>query len=80
VDFDAATDTIDLSAIDANGLLSGDQAFTLVDTLTLGLLGQVVLVDLGSTVQLIADSNGDLLPDMVINLDVDSTAGLNIVL
>jgi Ca2+-binding RTX toxin-like protein len=80
VDFDAATDTIDLSGIDANGLLSGDQAFTLVDTLTLGLLGQVVLVDLGNTVQLIADSNGDLLPDLIINLNVDSTVGLNIVL
>ena len=32
------------------------------------------------TVQLIADSNGDLLPDLVINLDVNSTAGLNIAL
>ena len=80
IDFDVDTDLIDLSAIDANALLPGDQLFTLVDTLTLGLLGQLQLIDLGDTVQLIGDTNGDLLPDFVINLNVSSVVGLDIIL
>ena len=80
LDFDVDLDVIDLSAIDANALLPGDQLFTLVDTLTLGLLGQLQLIDNGDSISLIGDTNGDLLPDFVINLDIGSIVGVDIIL
>jgi Ca2+-binding RTX toxin-like protein len=70
-----ADDRIDLSAIDANTVLKGDQAFTLVASLD-GHAGQLVLsFDAnGDVTSLIGDVDGDGQADFVVRLTGDQTA------
>ncbi|HYE46384.1 MAG TPA: calcium-binding protein [Caulobacter sp.] len=64
-DFDPTLDLIDVSAIDANTALSGNQAFTWADAFT-GVRGQAVLsYDAATnTTSLLLDQNGDRTADL----------------
>ncbi|MGZ9202363.1 MAG: calcium-binding protein, partial [Caulobacteraceae bacterium] len=76
------SDVIDLSGIDANSLVAGDQAFTLVGSFSGGVAGQAVLnYDADSNVtQLILDVNGDTIADMFIAIRGDHSDFANFVL
>jgi serralysin len=77
-DFNAAEgDLIDISAIDADANLAGDQAFTLVGGFS-GRAGQAVLsFDAGlNTTTLSLDANGDGLADFVLDINGNVSAGL----
>lgn len=67
-----ADDLIDLSAIDADATLKGDQAFVLVSGFT-GQAGQLMLNDLGGDTELLGDVNGDGVPDFTVHLSGDQT-------
>jgi subtilisin-like proprotein convertase family protein len=64
LDFQPGIDRIDLSLIDANPWLPGDQAFTFIPGGLVGTAGQLTLV--GNS--LFGDTNGDRLPDLDIYL------------
>ena len=70
----AKADTIDLSLIDANSGLAGDQAFTLVSKFThhAGELRVIWRADLGESL-LQVDINGDGKPDMIVRLAGDQS-------
>lgn len=70
----ASGDKIDLSAIDANTTVSGDQAFTLSSSFT-GKAGQIDLSYNASSglTSLMVDTNGDKVSDMTILLQGDQT-------
>ena len=68
VDFVSGTDKIDLSGIDANSLIAGNQAFVLGSGAFTG-LGQLRITTEASHVVLIGNSTGDLAPDFKIILD-----------
>lgn len=65
-------DVIDLSAIDADATLTGDQAFVLVSGFT-GQAGQLMLNDLGGDTELLGDVNGDGAADFTVRLSGDQT-------
>jgi Ca2+-binding RTX toxin-like protein len=76
-DFDAvAGDQIDLTAIDANSGVGGDQAFTLVGSFS-GAAGQAVLTyNVGQDVTHMSfDTNGDSLADLYLLLSGEITTG-----
>jgi serralysin len=75
------TDVIDLSAIDANALVGGNQAFVQVARFT-GQAGQLTLQwnDALDVTVLKLDDDGDRKADMIIHLDGDQTAFDNFVL
>lgn len=77
----AGEDVIDLSTIDANTAVSGDQAFTLVSALD-GHAGQAALVyDAGADeTALELDTNGDGTADVTIRLGGDHHDFANFVL
>ncbi len=69
-DFVAGTDRINLTRIDTNPFVSGDQNFVFVDTVafTNNGIAQVRWVDLGADLRVEADINGDGIADMHILL------------
>ena len=78
VDFNAgAGDRIDLSAIDANSSVEGDQAFGLVGAFS-GRAGEAMLSFDGTFTTLTLDVNGDRLEDFRLLIDgqVDGSTGL----
>jgi ELWxxDGT repeat protein len=69
-DFVSGTDRIDLSAIDANTLLSGNQAFTFVGTAAFsGTAGELRYDVVGGRMHVYGDTNGDKIVDMHIAVD-----------
>jgi serralysin len=77
-DFNSAEgDIIDISAIDADANLAGDQAFTLVGGFS-GQIGQAVLSFDASlnTTTLSLDANGDGVADFVLDINGNVSAGL----
>ncbi|KQM30906.1 serralysin family metalloprotease [Sphingomonas sp. Leaf10] len=66
-DFASGIDKIDLSAIDANLAVSGDQAFTQVSQFS-GRAGQAVIANSNGTAILSLDQNGDGVADFVLSL------------
>jgi serralysin len=74
-----ADDVIDLSAIDADSIVKGNQAFVLVSGFT-GHAGQLMLNDLGGAADLLGDVNGDGVADFVVHLSGDQTGFDNFVL
>jgi Ca2+-binding RTX toxin-like protein len=76
-DFNAAEgDVIDLSAIDANTALSGNQAFTMVSVWT-GVAGQAKAVYWAASdyTTLMLDTNGDKAPDFALIINGNVTSG-----
>jgi serralysin len=77
-DFNAAEgDLLDISAIDADANLAGDQAFTLVAGFS-GRVGQAVLsFDAGLNMTTLSlDANGDGVADFVLDINGNVSAGL----
>ncbi len=64
LDFQPGIDRIDLSLIDAHPLLPGDQTFVFTPGGLTGAAGQVTFVDSS----LLADTDGDGVPDLDIHL------------
>ena len=73
-----AEDVIDLSAIDANTLVGGDQAFVKVAAFT-GVAGQMTLSLSGASTLLRVDVNGDSAADMTITLTGNHVSHVNFV-
>jgi len=67
-DFTAGSDRIDLSRIDANTSLAGDQSFTFIGTAAFSAAGQLRFVREGADLRLLADVNGDGLADFALIL------------
>jgi serralysin len=70
-DFQSGTDHIDLSAIDANTSIAGDQAFTFIGSSSFdGHAGEARVYDAGGSTGFVValDVNGDGLADQMINL------------
>lgn len=66
----AEGDKIDLHAIDANGALAGDTAFTFIGSAAFShAAGQLRAAFVGTSTFLYADSNGDAVADFLIRLD-----------
>ena len=63
----ASGDLIDLSAIDANSLIEGNQAFVRVAAFT-GVAGQLTLTAAGANTVLSVDVNGDGVADMAVTI------------
>ncbi|MFN3859602.1 MAG: tandem-95 repeat protein [Caulobacter sp.] len=77
-DFNAAEgDRVDLSAIDANTLLSGDQGFSIVNSVGSG-YGEMVLVYANGQTTLRLYTNGDKTVDYQIRLDGDHRGVLGV--
>ncbi len=66
-DFATGVDKVDLSAIDADLSVSGDQAFTQVSQFT-GRAGQAVISNSNGTALLSLDQNGDGVADFVLSV------------
>lgn len=70
-DFQTGVDHIDLSAIDADTLTVGDQAFAFIDGAAFGhVAGELRLATVGGVLQLQGDTNGDGLADFVLRFDL----------
>lgn len=70
VDFDRGEDRISLSAIDANALVSGNQAFTFIGTSNFtGSAGQLRYVPSGGDLLVTGDVNGDRIADFALIVD-----------
>jgi len=66
----AQGDRIDLHAIDANGPLAGDAAFTFIGSAAFShVAGQLRAAEIGTNTFLFGDMNGDTKADFVIRLD-----------
>jgi hypothetical protein len=76
MDFDNTADLIDLSQIDANANLAGDQAFTFGWSLT-GQAGQAVLAyDAGANLSTFqGDVNGDGAADFMLSISGNAGTG-----
>ncbi|WP_108500704.1 calcium-binding protein [Paracoccus indicus] len=69
-DFKVGLDRIDLSGIDANGMVQGDQAFTISNTDGLtGQAGQLAILTAGNQTRVVVDVDGDAVADMMIRLN-----------
>jgi Ca2+-binding RTX toxin-like protein len=64
----AANDRIDLSDIDANAILAGDQAFTFVSNFT-GVAGQATLKFISGRSVLQLDVDGDRKADLIVEIN-----------
>jgi Ca2+-binding RTX toxin-like protein len=73
MDFKAGTDLIDLSAIDVNAALAGDQAFTFVGSAPFTGLGQLRIGLDNGHVALFGNVSGDLNPEFEIIFDDKQT-------
>ena len=70
IDFrQAERDLIHLSAIDANLLSGGDQAFSFIGTRAFSAAGQLHYVQISGSTYVEGDTNGDGKADLVIRLD-----------
>ncbi len=70
-DFVSGLDHIDLSAIDADTLTLGDQAFAFIDVAAFGhVAGELRLATVGGVAQLQGDTNGDGIADFVLRFDL----------
>jgi Ca2+-binding RTX toxin-like protein len=70
VDFTSGQDTIDLSAVDANTLLGGDQAFAFIGTNAFSnTAGELRYEQISGNTYLTGDTNGDGLADFMIKVD-----------
>jgi Ca2+-binding RTX toxin-like protein len=67
-DFTAGSDRIDLSGIDADTSLAGDQSFTFIGTAAFSAAGQLRFEREGADMRLLADVNGDGLADFALTL------------
>jgi Ca2+-binding RTX toxin-like protein len=76
-DFNSGADKIDLSLIDANTTLGGNQAFTYVGSAAFTAAGQVHVVHNGSAWMIEVNVNADLAPDMAIELASRMAEGPN---
>lgn len=69
-DFETASDRIDLSAIDADVLTAGNQAFTFINATAFGhVAGELRLYSSGGALKLAGDMNGDAVADFVLRFD-----------
>jgi Ca2+-binding RTX toxin-like protein len=68
LDFDAGTDEIDISAIDANLSVAGDQAFAVIGTGFTNTAGELRFEVAGSNTIIQIDRNGDGVADMEIEV------------
>ena len=69
-DFKVGLDRIDLSGIDANGMMQGDQSFALSDADGLtGQAGQLAILTAGNQTRVVMDVDGDAVADMMIRLN-----------
>lgn len=73
VDFASGVDRIDLSAIDANLSIAGDQAFTQVTRFS-GRAGEAVIANANGVATLSLDQNGDGVADFVLSMTGTLTA------
>ncbi|HEX8239800.1 MAG TPA: M10 family metallopeptidase C-terminal domain-containing protein, partial [Allosphingosinicella sp.] len=72
LDFTSGTDKIDLSRIDANTGLAGDQAFTWIGSGAFtGVAGQLRVFQSGTDWLVQGDVNGDGVADLVIQVSVN---------
>ena len=69
-DFTSGEDHIDLSAIDADTLTLGDQAFSFITGAFTHLAGELRLATVGGFAQLQGDTNGDGLADFAVRFDL----------
>jgi Ca2+-binding RTX toxin-like protein len=70
VDFTSGQDKIDLSAVDANSLLGGDQAFAFIGTNAFSdTAGELRYAEISSNTYLTGDTNGDGIADFMIKVD-----------
>jgi Ca2+-binding RTX toxin-like protein len=70
VDFTSGQDTIDLSAVDANSLLGGDQAFAFIGTAAFSnTAGELRYEQLSGNTYLTGDTNGDGIADFMVKVD-----------
>ncbi|WP_294337636.1 serralysin family metalloprotease [uncultured Sphingomonas sp.] len=81
LDFTSGTDRIDLSAIDANPNVSGDQAFTRVSAFS-GAAGQITFAFNSTTgfTRISVDADGDRVPDMVIDVRGQINTSVDVIL
>ena len=68
VDFTSGQDTIDLTAVDANSLIAGDQAFAFIGTAAFGSSAGELRYE-----QISGDTNGDGIADFMIKVDGSHT-------
>jgi Ca2+-binding RTX toxin-like protein len=70
VDFTAGQDKIDLSAVDANSLLGGDQAFAFIGTAAFSnTAGELRYAEVSGATYLTGDTNGDGIADFMVKVD-----------
>ena len=70
VDFTGGQDKIDLSAVDANSLLGGDQAFAFIGTAAFcDTAGELRYEQISGNTYLTGDTNGDGIADFMIKVD-----------
>jgi Ca2+-binding RTX toxin-like protein len=70
VDFTSGQDKIDLSQVDANSLLGGDQAFAFIGTAAFSnTAGELRYEQISGDTYLTGDTNGDGTPDFMIKVD-----------
>ncbi|HYI41552.1 MAG TPA: M10 family metallopeptidase C-terminal domain-containing protein, partial [Allosphingosinicella sp.] len=78
LDFTPGTDKVDLSRIDANTLVAGDQAFTVIGTSAFtGQAGQLRAFQQGGDWILQGDTNGDGVADLEIALTLQGSTPLS---
>ena len=69
-DFTSGQDKIDLSQVDANTLVGGDQAFTFIGSGAFtGVAGQLHYEQISGSTYVSGDTNGDGIADFMIKLD-----------
>jgi hypothetical protein len=70
VDFTSGQDNIDLSAVDANSLLGGDQAFAFIGTAAFtNTAGELRYEEINGNTYLTGDTNGDGIADFMVKVD-----------
>jgi len=70
IDFASGADKIDLSAVDANTLLAGDQAFSFIGTSAFSdTAGELRYEQISGNTYITGDTNGDGIADFMIKVD-----------
>ena len=80
VGFEAGLDVIDLTRMDANTVLNGNQAFAFIGTLAFGLVAGQLRVLAGPNSVLQADVNGDGVADFELQMNGIATVSVNDIL
>ena len=74
VDFTSGQDTIDLTGVDANSLIGGDQAFAFIGTAAFGnSAGELRYEQVSGDTYITGDTNGDGIADFMIKVDGSHT-------